>query len=285
MTDGGYGRWPSFPQGCRKPRQRAKMKEPSPVFSPALIQYEDAYNILRRKNLIEDIERNIESFCGDKVSTGPFKLVETFTAPGYQCKPKRHVKNNLILWLKLKKWLPDRIKNSDQTEVEAVQSEHFGMFKCSDVLVSLYRHELTERFTENFSEKVPADLLEPDKQSDQLFNNFITGTIEGLLTNKAHRHALANEFNNILIARDSGRFTEEFCMELIDRLDLDPYDPRKILFHIYQDLMKSIEGSESLRGWGKLVKKSSGTLFINVHCDEYLQEHFSEIDDSWWQPS
>lgn len=88
----------------------------------------------------------------------------------------------------------------------------------------------------------------------QNISSMITKQVEGLLTNLAKR--IFRIKKPIRITKDN-RFTSVICIELIDRLGLDVYNPRPVLELLYNELYKFVLLTHRERSWGEIIIENS----------------------------
>lgn len=107
----------------------------------------------------------------------------------------------------------------------------------------------------------------------------ITEEVEGLFANLARR-ASANDDRTILIS-DGSRFNSDVCEELIDRLGLDPYNPRRALDKLHAELDSFLLPSGRTRPWG-VISLDGGIKFdIDVQWANDVAR-LDEADPSLW---
>lgn len=95
----------------------------------------------------------------------------------------------------------------------------------------------------------------------------ITEQVEGLIVSLAKNIYMTKE--PIKISEDN-RFTSEICKELINRLGLDPYNPRLVLDELYCELLNFISLIPRERVWGKIIVEDSKLkLKINDSVKEW----------------
>jgi hypothetical protein len=119
------------------------------------------------------------------------------------------------------------------------------------------------------------------QEEDELDNirNLITEQVEGFLTSCAKRKSRTNE--TMEISRD-GRFTNEACMELIDRLALNLYESVPVLEVLHKELFVFLSNTDRIRAWGH-VSADNLVIKFDLNPKAFLLPGFPTLDDGRWR--
>ena len=112
----------------------------------------------------------------------------------------------------------------------------------------------------------------------QNVRGMITDQVEGLFVNLAKRAFYTAE--EIIIANNN-RFTPEVCRELIDRLGIDPLEPRPVLELLHGELFAFISQIPRERVWGNIFAENS-EIKLEVKQDAFILPEFPSINDETW---
>ncbi len=108
--------------------------------------------------------------------------------------------------------------------------------------------------------------------------SFITEQIEGFLSNLAKR---SDETKEPIKLTNSGRFTAEICRELVDRLELDAYNPQPVLERLYLELVKFASLVPRDRFWGRITVHDS-ELILEISEETLSFPDFEKVGEDRW---
>jgi hypothetical protein len=120
--------------------------------------------------------------------------------------------------------------------------------------------------------------MRPDADSQkQEIETIVSVEVENFLTDLAKRFSISGE--PPLITSDQ-RFSPETCSEIIDRLELDAYNPTPVLDLLYKELTEFLSRSRE-REWGKIIFKDSKFTFL-LRDDAFKIPVISSINEDLW---
>lgn len=182
-------------------------------------------------------------------------------------------------------WLADQVllhKELHKTAPQKAEADPTEKFEPSVILANLLYNHLDlpddkEVRSFNLFRKLhgkPAI----DRPGISELKTIISREVEGLLANLAKRSEVAE--TQIFISK-KGRLTQDICIELIDRLQLDVRDTLPIFNRLYDELFQFVSQIPRNRSWGQIAIEDSD-LVLKIGRGALEFPDFGSLDEEGW---
>ena len=114
-----------------------------------------------------------------------------------------------------------------------------------------------------------------EDEIEKNISSIITEQMEGFITQNAKRYSRTGIGGEIFDTYEI-RFSPEACLDIINRLGIDPYICHDFLSTLYEELYSFLEKEEKQRKWGKFYLKN-GQIKFEIKKDIFKIPNNSEI--------